>query len=169
MDTGFLFDIVTTVTVVAGVIFAALEIRHMNQQREHANMLALISGYTAPDFNRGLQFVFDMPDRLSKKEIEEYLGEDMDKLFPLLVTLESFGILLHRGEITIDLLDDFLSGPIVLTWQKLELYIKDIREETGRNTISEWTQWLAEQMLVRESKGPAVGAHIEFRNWRPPK
>lgn len=115
MDSSLLFGIVTNVTVMAGVFFAALEVRHMNRSRTHANMLALINGFTSPDFNKGLQIVFDMPTGLNKKEMEEYLGEDIDKLFPVMVTLESFGILLHRGEITIDLLDDFWSGPIVLT------------------------------------------------------
>jgi hypothetical protein len=169
MDSGLLFDIVTTVTVVAGVIFAALEIRHMGRQRDHANMLALMSSFTSPDFNQALVLIFDMPNGLNKEEVEEYLGDDARKIFTVLTTLESFGVLLHRGEVTIDILDDFFSGPIVLTWQKLGSYVIGLREENHRDTIGEWVQWLAEQMMLRETDGPVVGAHIEFRDWRPPK
>lgn len=168
MDSSLLFDIVTTVTVVAGVIFAALEVRHMNKSREHANMLALMSSFTSPDFNQALLLVFEMPNGLDKKGVEKHFGKDMNKIFTVLTTLESFGVLLHRGEVTIDLLDDFFSGPIVLTWQKLEQYIQDLRKETNRETISEWVQWLAEQMMLRESDEPAVGAHIMHKDWRPP-
>jgi hypothetical protein len=139
----------------------------MNKSREHANMIVLINSFTTPDFNKGLQLVLDMPIGLNKEEMEKHVG-GMEKIFPLLVTMESFGVLLHRGEITIDILDDFWGGFIGIIWQKIERYTLDMREETGRDTIGEWTQWLAEQMMHREKEKPAIGAHQLYKDWRPP-
>jgi hypothetical protein len=169
MDTSLIFDILTMVLVLAGAIFAGLEIRHMNRAREHANMLALISSFTSPEFNQALLYVFEMPEGLSKKEVEKHLGSDIKGIYTVMTTLESYGILLHRGEVTIDILDDFFSGPIVLTWQKLSRYIEGLRLESNRETIGEWVQWLAEQMMLRETDGPTVGAHVMYKDWRPPK
>ena len=169
MDTSLLFDIFTMGTVIAGVVFAGLEIRHMNKAREHANMMALISSFTSPEFNQALLLVFEMPEGLSKKEVEKHLGEDVKGIYTILSTIESFGVLLYRGEVTIDILDDFFSGPIVLTWQKLNRYIEELRLENNRDTISEWVQWLAEQMMLRETDAPAIGAHVMHKDWRPPK
>lgn len=167
MDTSLIFDMVTMITVLLGVIFAGLEIRHMNRAREHANMMALMNSFISPEFNQALFSVFELPDGLSKKEVEKHLGKDIKEIFTLFTSLESFGVLLYRGEVTIDLLDDFFSGPIVQTWQKLGRYIEELRAETNRDTIGEWVQWLAEQMMLRETGSPAVGAHIMHKDWRP--
>lgn len=61
-----------------------------------------------------------------------------------------------------DLIDDFFSGPIEVTWRKLATYIDE-----GRGTFAEWAQWLAERMRERESEEPPVPAYVAHRRWRP--
>jgi len=169
MDTALIFDIVTTTMILAGLVFAGLEIRHMNKAREHSNMIAILNSFTSTDFNHALPKLFGMPDGLSRKEVEEHFGDEIQKMWVLFSTFESLGVLLHRGEISIDLIDDFFSGPIVLTWQKLSRYIEALRVENNRETIAEWVQWLAEQMMLRETGEAVVGAQILHKDWRPPK
>jgi hypothetical protein len=67
--------------------------------------------------------------------------------------------------LSIDVIDDFFSGPILISWRKLLPYTTDLREQYQRETWSEWFQWLAERMMERESKTPAVPAYIAYRNW----
>ena len=59
------------------------------------------------------------------------------------------------------------SGPIVVSWRKLQGYFLGSRDETGRETIGEWFQWLAERFAEREGTAPPVPAHIQYRDWRP--
>jgi hypothetical protein len=63
------------------------------------------------------------------------------------------------------MVDDFFSGPIVLSWRKLRRYVEQQRLELHRDTIWEWFQWLAERMLERESATPPIPAHIQHRHW----
>ena len=82
-------------------------------------------------------------------------------------TWESLGVLVFRGEIDLQLIDDFFSGPIRISWRRLERHVMGEREETGRETINEWFQWLNERLEEMESIEAPVPAHVEHRNWRP--
>ena len=106
-------------------------------------------------------------DGLSKQEVETRFGDDMHLVYAMTTTWESIGVLVYRGEISLDLLDDFFSGPITISWRKLKPYFEDEREEQGRQTISEWFQWLAERFEDRESSVLPVPAHIAHQNWMP--
>lgn len=91
----------------------------------------------------------------------------MHLVYAMTTTWESIGVLVYRSEIRLDLLDDFFSGPIRISWRKLKPYFEDEREEQGRQTISEWYQWLAERFEALESVEARVPAHIAHRDWMP--
>jgi len=55
-------------------------------------------------------------------------------------TWESLGILVHRGEVDLQMIDDFFSGPIIVSWRKLENHVLGERAEVGRETINGWLQ-----------------------------
>src|SRR5205814_8273720 len=100
-------------------------------------------------------------------EVRESLRADgEDLLVPLPATWETIGVLLCHGEFTIDVIDDFFSGPILISWRKLLPYTTDLRQRYQRETWSEWFQWLAERMMERESKTAAVPAYIAHRDWK---
>jgi len=82
-------------------------------------------------------------------------------------TFESLGILIFRGDIDINLVEDFFSGVIILTGKKFKNYIREVRELSNRPTYYEWTQWLYEQVEKRESKTPAIPAYLEYQDWKP--
>jgi hypothetical protein len=74
-----------------------------------------------------------------------------------------------RREVTLDLVDDFFSGPILLSWQKLRVYSEEWRRALNRDTFAEWFHWLAERMMERERLSPPVPAYIAHRTWREPR
>lgn len=71
------------------------------------------------------------------------------------------GVLLFHKELSIDIVDDFFSGPILISWKKLLPYVTDLRRPYNRDTWSEWFEWLAERMMERESKFPVMPAYRE--------
>jgi hypothetical protein len=64
------------------------------------------------------------------------------------------------------LVDDFFSGPLLISWQKLKVYSEECRHTLKRDTYAEWFHWLAERMLEREKTSPPVSAYIAHRDWR---
>ena len=108
-----------------------------------------------------------MPEGLSKEEIEKFAGGEFQLLYAMTTTWESLGVLGHRGDIDLQLLADFFSGPIRISWRKLERHLMGEREVTGRQTINEWFQWLNDRLEEAESKEAPVPAHIAHKDWQP--
>jgi hypothetical protein len=167
MDAELLLQSVQAAVVVSGVGFAIHEMRKYREERNREVALELVHTFQTPEFAKALLIVCDLPDDLSKAEIEAAVGDDFYLVYAMVTTWESIGILVHRGEISIDLVDDFFSGPILLSWRKLHRYFLEQRSMTGRETWGEWFQWLAERFAEREATTAPVPAHLQFRDWRP--
>jgi hypothetical protein len=161
MDLSTIANLVNAIAVTAGVIFAATQIRDYRQQRKRDSMLNLVQSFQNPTFAKALRRIIELPDHASVDEIRNILGsEGEDLLVHITATWETIGILLFHGELSIEIVDDFFSGPILISWRKLLPYTTDIRRRYQRETWSEWFQWLAERMMERESKTAPVPAYI---------
>jgi hypothetical protein len=167
VDVSTLANLINALAVTAGVIFAATQIRYYRQRRRRDAMLELVRSFQSPAFTSALRRVLSLPDGADAQKIREVLGPDgEDAVYLVSLTWESLGVLVFRREVTLDLVDDFFSGPILLSWQKLHLYGEQWRREMDRATGSEWFQWLAERMMERERKSPPVPAYIAHRGWK---
>lgn len=130
-------------------------------------MLELVRSFQSPAFTAALRRVLSLPDGADTRTIHELLGPDgEDAVYLVSLTWESLGILLFRREVTMDLVDDFFSGPILISWRKLQVYSEEWRRRYNRDTGSEWFHWLAERMMEREKTTPAVPAYVAHRSWR---
>lgn len=151
--------------VIVGVVFAVIQVRQYKEAKQREIALELLRSFQTPDFAKALRTVYAMPNGLTKGEIEAHAGDDMHLVYALTTTWESLGVLVFRGELSLSLVDDFFSGPITISWRKLEPYMLAERKEQNRETIGEWFEWLADQLTRRESRIPPVPAHIAHRSW----
>ena len=169
MDAGLLLNLVSTLMVVGGVLFAALQVAEMRKARGHDSALAAVHSYETPEFARALRIALDprIPDGLSLAEVEEKLGEGMDCVWLLMTTWESLGILVHGRNLPLQTVDDFFSGPLFVSWRKYQRLVADLRVQMKRDTYFEWFQWLVERMAEQERSATPVPAHVAHKNWRP--
>ena len=167
MDISNIANFINAIAVSAGVIFAAVQIRQYQRRRQRDAMLELVRSFQSPAFTAALRRVLSLPDGAGTAKIRELLGPDgEDAVYLVSLTWESLGVLVFRREVTLDLVDDFFSGPLILSWQKLKVYSDEWRSNLDRETGNEWFHWLAERMLEREKALPPVPAYIAHRNWR---
>jgi hypothetical protein len=167
MDLSTLANLINAIAVTAGVIFAAVQIRHYRQQRRRDAMLELVRSFQSASFASALRRVNTLPDGADLQRIRETLGPDGEHaVFLIGLTWESIGVLVFRREVTLDLVADFFSGAIVISWRKLHVFVEEDRRSLKRETVWEWFQWLAERMIEREKKLPPNPAHIAHRDWR---
>ena len=167
MDLTTATNLISTIAIVLGVGFAAYQLYLLRLQRAREVQLTLARSLQGPDFQEALQKIVFLPEGLSKAEIDERLGPDRDVVFHWFGSMEALGVLLHHREVSLSVVDDFFSGPIVLSWRRLQGYVADVRRETKRDTMHEWFQWLAERFIERENVAPPVPAHVAYRSWRP--
>ncbi|HEX5317346.1 MAG TPA: hypothetical protein VFX22_11920 [Candidatus Kapabacteria bacterium] len=167
MDISTIANLINAIAVTAGVIFAAAQIRQYRQRRERDAMLELVRSFQSPAFTAALRRVLSLPDGADSAKIREVLGPDgEDAVYLVSLTWESLGVLVYRREVTLDLVDDFFSGPLLISWQKLKVYSEEWRSTLNRETGNEWFHWLAERMLEREKTLPPVPAYVAHRDWR---
>ena len=167
MDISNIANFINAIAVSAGVIFAGVQIRQYQRRRQRDAMLELVRSFQSPAFTAALRRVLSLPDGAGTAKIRELLGPDgEDAVYLVSLTWESLGVLVFRREVTLDLVDDFFSGPLILSWQKLKVYSDEWRSNLNRETGNEWFHWLAERMLEREKALPPVPAYIAHRNWR---
>ncbi len=162
-----LLGVASTLAIVAAGIFAGVQVRQFNKQRARDSALQLLHSFQTPEFVNALNVVFELPEGLSKKDIEDRLGEKMTGLLVMFGTFESLGVLIFRREIDIKLVEDFCGGGIIVAGRKLKRYVAEMRTSSNRSTYYEWFQWLFEQFEKRESRSPAIPAFVAFRDWKP--
>ena len=153
--------------VTIGVVGGLYQLRMMRTTRERESALELLRSFMSPEVSRAMNTLFSLPDGLDLAGLKASAGERFDDVFYVSTAFESIGILVHRRELDIRLVDDFYSGPILLFWRKCGPAMKEIRAANERETIAEWCEWLADRLSANESATPAVPAHIAHRDWTP--
>lgn len=166
MNASLLIDIISSSVIVLGVGVGLMTLRqyHLARKREAATLL--LNTYQSTEFFKGLTRIFALEEGLSKADIDERFGKQLEMLYLVMSTWESIGLLLYRREITIDLIDKTHSGPILQTWLKLEGYIREVRMEMDRQTMFEWFEWLVDRMKEREKTRGRVPAYIAYKDWK---
>ena len=163
------FQGIEAMAVVIAVIFAIVQFRQYRREKRREACLELLHSFQSPSLAKGLNIVYHLPDELSKDQLEQTIGEDFHHIYALMATWESLGILAYRGELDLQLIDDFFGGPIDISWQKLKGHVYGERSFLNRETIGEWFQWLYERLKEYEAEVPPVGAHVAKRDWEPRK
>src|SRR5438876_4472491 len=165
MDISTIANLINAIAVTAGVIFAAAQIRQYRQRRERDAMLELVRSFQSPAFTAALRRVLSLPDGADSAKIREVLGPDgEDAVYLVSLTWESLGVLVYRREVTLDLADDFFSGPLVISWQKLKVYSEEWRRTLNRETGNEWFHWLAERRSEEHTSELQSPVHLVCRH-----
>ena len=167
MNVKLWLDTVTTVFIVVAGILALLQLRQTHKQRSRESALQMLHSFQTPEFLSAVDIVFDLPEGLSKEDLEQRLGDKVTCLLVMMGTFESLGILVFRRDIDIALVEDFFSGVLVLSRKKLQRYLDQVRQSSGRDTYYEWYQWLGEQVERREGLGSAEPSFSQYRDWTP--
>jgi hypothetical protein len=165
IDWAFLIDIISTAAVIIGIGFGINQLRQYQSSRKSDSSQYLLNSYQTAEFLKGICHILSLPDGLTKKEIEEREGDAVSVIYLVMSTFESIGILVFQNEIPMDMVDAAFSGPLLVSWQKLKLYVSGIREEHQRETMFEWYQWLIERLMEREIIKEPIPAYIEHKDW----
>jgi hypothetical protein len=156
---------VQTVAVVAGIIFAVIQLRQIRTQRELQAGVELLHPLQWPEMAETILRLHGIPDNLSGAELKPCLGDDFGSVLALLAMFESLGPLVARGHVPMGMYSEFYRGATVVCWTKLNRYVEEERS-AGWPNLYEWAQWLAEQLAARSRSTPDKPAFVRFRDWR---
>jgi len=154
LDIPSISAIIAAVGVIIGVAFAILQLRDLVKTRKTDLVIRLYSTYGSREFQEAWVETL----RLEFKDYHDYLkkyGATSEKPVYTSVNMvaaffEGIGILLQRKLIDIALVDDLSSSDIILTWHKMKPLVEGWRKHFNRPQISEWFEYLYNEMQKRE-------------------
>jgi hypothetical protein len=77
MTLANVLSLVTTLAIVAAGVFAGIQVRQFNKQRARESGWQLLHSFQTPEFVSALNIVFDLPEGLSKSDLEHRLGSEL--------------------------------------------------------------------------------------------
>ena len=86
MSTEVIFQVIETIAVVIGVGFAMLQIRQYTRNKRREAAIELLHSFQTPSFAKALNLVCNLPDSLSKEQVEERLGDEFHVVYALMTT-----------------------------------------------------------------------------------
>lgn len=167
MALTLIFQIISTSAVILGIIFGILNLRNFQAMRKREAAILMLNSFQTNEFIKGLLYVLDLKHNPAKEEIDNLPQDQYLAFYMLLGTWERLGILVYRREIEISMVEDAYSGPILLSWDKLENYVSEIRAAWNRESAFEWFQWLAERVRERDNKLKPPPAYQLYKSWKP--
>ena len=102
MDIVGAAEIVSAIAVLIGFGFAMVEMRRYRRRKVRETALELVKSYQTPEFAVAITLLIDLPEGLTKQQLEEHLREDMRLISLLMTTWESLGVLTFRHEVSLE-------------------------------------------------------------------
>jgi hypothetical protein len=157
------FDIQTvsillaSASVVAGVVYYAIQLRHETMIRQTDLIMRLQSDWRNREFRDSIVAVMNLKlkdyDKFAKKyppwegmdNPEARAVRDVGLFFDLI------GVLLSRKLIDIEMVDDLFSFYIKTVWEKMQPIVEDRRKAIDP-TYRKWFEYLYNEMKMREQR-----------------
>lgn len=158
-----LAEILGGLAVIFGIGFAALEFRRYKAAENREAAAGLARSFQTPQLAAAIRVLLELPEPFDRAVYEDLPEADKDLIWLLLSSFESIGILVYRGDLSLELVDDFFSIPIVQGWEKLAPYVEDLRDELHGPQSWEWYQWLHDRLAERHRKTPRVPGHVRHK------
>jgi hypothetical protein len=174
MDLITIAEVATKLAVPIGLWIGVLQLRLLGRNATREATFRLINSFQTPEFAQALIVVSRLPDAATKQDVESS-PENHKAIWTLMSVWESLGVAVKHGVFDLQLIEDFFSGPVMLSWSKLKGYVKAVREE-NRNTYWEWFEVLAKLIGGCEKQdapepapqeyGESIASYIASRRYK---
>ena len=148
MDITSFSALVAAISVVVGVIFAIIQMRHATKTRTTELVVQLNPALQASVSDLAEASKIMSLDFTSYEDYVEKYGDPLsDKAFITIAAYyDGLGYLLHKRLIDTDTIEYILSGGITGSWKKLEPIIIGLRKDRNLPALFEWFEYLYEEM-----------------------
>jgi hypothetical protein len=161
-----LAEIFGAAIVVGGLGFAVVQLQHYRQQRRETAAIELLRSFQNPEFSRSLRAVLMLPRDLCMGDMAGRSAGEQDAIMVVVLTFESIGVMVFRGIVPLEMVNQLLGGVCVESWARLNRYMEDSRAASRRKTMGEWFQWLAERLEEHHTRYGRPPAYEQHRDWR---
>ena len=142
-DISTISTIVATVSVVIGVVFTMLEVRHLARSRRTEVILKIYERFGSREIVEGIMKIGS-----EYESFEDYVKKNgLSDTVQVLEVFDEVGVLLKRGLVDIDLVDDLFSRSVTPAWEsKILMLVEGIRKNSNQPSFFYHTEYLFERL-----------------------
>ena len=142
--------------VFIATIYYILQIRHQTKLRQMDLFMRLYSAFTSKELTEATLVISSLEIRSYDDFVEKYgilrAQEPVWTALHMCINyLNEVGMLLHRGFIDIESVDELFSYRIAFLWEKLKPLIEGWRKQLNPQ-VAEWFEYLYNEMKKREQQ-----------------
>jgi len=159
-------EILGGATVIFGIVFGMLEYRRNKASERREAAAALARSFQTRELASAIRLVLEMPEPMDRRAYERLAADQKELIWLMFTSMESIGILVHRGNLPLELVDEFFSLPVQEGWRLLSPFVEELREQVNGPQAWEWYQWLQERLSARHREKPRRPAFQRHADWK---
>jgi hypothetical protein len=165
LDLAVWLNLISTVAIVAALIFTALQVRQASIKRRDQAAVTVIQTTQSEGWTRPLELVNNLPPDATVADVQRAGAEVQRAMIDFGVRLETIGYMVFQRTIDLRTADDLIGGVALTFWSRTKAWAERERERMGNPKLYEWCQWLAERIAERREKLGHKPAHILYTDW----
>ena len=142
--------IISTIGVILGVVFVAIQLRHMEMHRNLDISMKLFEWAEGDRLHKALRWIeneFQFQDYDKYKDQEATNSKASEYPHDVASFFEQIGFLVEKRFVDLGIIDDRLGSHIVSNWKKLEPWVMAVRKEKENNEFARHFQRLYERTV----------------------
>jgi hypothetical protein len=144
VDYQTLSIVLTGIGLIIALTYYALQIRNQNKSRTAQTFIQLYQNAIDQGYIQSLSEAIWLQENEGFDEWWDKYGPENNMEFFVrwyrgIVFYESIGILVKNGIVDLSLVDDLMSGPVLITWERF-------REKYGYPHFQEWQEYLVNEI-----------------------
>ncbi len=147
-------NIALTVSVIVALIFGIAQVKTAQKDRRERLTLETLRSFHSKEFAEMIHYITRKKVPQTHEEWVAWPAADQIEFIHFSQQMESIGILLAERYISVDLLDKTLGSFINANWEKFRPLVTEMREKFNDPYMSEYFQWMAEQIERRMNEKP---------------
>lgn len=166
VDLSSVLNLISTVAIVAALIFAALQVRQANLKRSDQAAVTLVQTLQSERWTRAVDLISTLPENAQLSDMER-MGPAMESsLFDFGVRMETIGYMVFRRIVKLDTVDDLLGGAVLVFWSRAKAWADHKRVQTENPKFAEWCEWLASRIAERRARFGHEPAPVRHTHWQ---
>ncbi len=104
-------EIISGLAVIIGIGFGVVEYRRHKAKERRETVANLARSFQTQELAAAIRVVLELPGPIDSEQYKTLSRRDKNLLWMMFCSMESIGILVYRGDLTLGLVDEFFSIP----------------------------------------------------------
>ena len=159
-----IIEIIGVIAIIVGIGFGLIQLRLLRKQNRDIAIMDFARSFETSDFTEAFRLITALDNDISIADLEALDERYSEAVFRVIMKFETVGLLIYKGVVPIDAMEDLVGGAALNIWGVLRKWTEEVRAARDQASFLEWFQWLAERLQER-GEANRTPAHIEHRNW----